>query len=107
VLLGLLGVELGYTQPTTTTTVPTSSAELRWYFPATGRLIAKPFRTFRQNRGGLLIFGLPIGDARMEDGRLVQYFERARFEYFPENAGTRYEVQLGHLGVAALATRNR
>jgi hypothetical protein len=34
--------------------------------------------------------------------RVVQYFERARFEYFPENAGTPYEVQLGLLGEAIL-----
>src|SRR5207253_4450759 len=29
---------------------------------------------------------------------LVQYFERSRFEYHPENAGTPYEVLLGLLG---------
>jgi hypothetical protein len=28
----------------------------------------------------------------------VQYFERNRFEYHPENAGTPYEIQLGLLG---------
>jgi hypothetical protein len=38
----------------------------------------------------------------MEDGRLVQYFERARMELHPELAGTPYEVQLGHLGVQVL-----
>ena len=34
------------------------------------------------------------------DGKsyLVQYFERNRLEYHPENAGTRFEVQLGLLG---------
>ena len=35
----------------------------------------------------------------------VQYFERARFEYHPENAGTPYEVLLGQFG-RALATLN-
>jgi hypothetical protein len=29
---------------------------------------------------------------------MVQYFERARFELHPENAGTQYEVLLGQLG---------
>src|SRR5439155_9072470 len=29
---------------------------------------------------------------------LVQYFERQRFEYHPENAGTPFEVLLGRLG---------
>jgi hypothetical protein len=33
-----------------------------------------------------------------ENGRPVQYFERNRFEYHAENAGTRYEVLLGLLG---------
>jgi hypothetical protein len=28
----------------------------------------------------------------------VQYFERNRFEYHPENAGTPFEVLLGLLG---------
>ena len=100
VLLGLLAVELGHTAPPTAP--PTSTTELRWYFPATGHLIATPFRTFWQTRGGLAIFGLPIGEALMEDGRLVQYFERARMELHPELAGTPYEVQLGHLGVQVL-----
>jgi hypothetical protein len=35
----------------------------------------------------------------------VQYFERARFELHPENAGTPYEILLGHLGREALAAR--
>jgi hypothetical protein len=104
-MIGLLGVELGYSTPVTTTTTPTSTAELAWYFPATKQLIGKPFRSFWKNRGGLAIFGLPIGAARMEDGRLVQYFERARFELHPELAGTAYEVQLGQLGVLALQAK--
>ena len=30
---------------------------------------------------------------------MIQYFERVRFEYHPENAGTQYEVLLGLMGV--------
>jgi polysaccharide biosynthesis protein PslG len=35
-----------------------------------------------------------------EDGKtyVVQYFERNRFEWHPENRGTPYEVLLGALG---------
>jgi hypothetical protein len=33
----------------------------------------------------------------------IQYFQRARFEYHPEFAGTRYEVELGLLGDVALS----
>ena len=52
----------------------------------------------------MALFGLPLSDATPEtsptDGKtyLTQHFERARFEYHPENAGTQYEVLLGLLG---------
>jgi hypothetical protein len=105
VLLGLLGVELGHSSAPAATTPPTSTADLGWYFPETSHVIDKPFRTYWKNRGGLAIFGLPIGDAQMEDGRLVQYFERARFELHPELAGTPYEIQLGQLGLLALQAK--
>lgn len=100
VLIGLLGVELGYATPPTEP--PTSTVELQWYYPATGHLIAPPFRSFWQNQGGLAIFGLPISGVVIENGRQVQYFERARLELHPELAGTPYEVQIGHLGVLVL-----
>jgi protocatechuate 3,4-dioxygenase beta subunit len=54
--------------------------------------------------GGLAQFGYPISQPFMEvskdDGKtyLVQYFERQRLEYHPENKGTAYEVLLGRLG---------
>jgi len=35
----------------------------------------------------------------------VQYFERNRFEYHPENEGTRYNVLLGLLGRQQLVDR--
>jgi hypothetical protein len=105
VLIGLLGVELGYGSPATVTNAPTTTAELVWYFPATKHLIGKEFRSYWRSRGGLAIFGLPIGEARLEDGRLVQYFERARFELHPELVGTAYEIQLGQLGVLALQAK--
>jgi hypothetical protein len=37
----------------------------------------------------------------------VQYFERNRFEYHPENAGTDYEVLLGLLGAESLSTQRQ
>lgn len=101
VQLGLLAVELGYAVPPTSTTAPTSTTELRWYYPATGHSIAQPFRGYWQSRGGIAIFGLPISPVRSENGIMVQYFERARLELHPELRGTPYEVQLGLLGVNA------
>ncbi|HEX5688646.1 MAG TPA: hypothetical protein VFX76_01515 [Roseiflexaceae bacterium] len=105
VLLGLLGSELGYATPAAA--APSDTVELRWHFKETGHTIGKPFRTFWQNRGGLALFGLPISEPTMENGLLVQYFERERMELHPELAGTRYEIQLGHLGVAVLERTGR
>jgi hypothetical protein len=43
------------------------------------------FMTFFDLHGGLARFGLPLsGFVFQPDGRLVQYFERARFEWHPE-----------------------
>ena len=41
------------------------------------------------------------------DGKqyLTQHFERARFEYHPENAGTPYDVLLGLLGRELTGTK--
>jgi hypothetical protein len=62
----------------------------------------------RWEQHGLAGNGYPISPAytrTLEDGKvyLVQYFERARFEYHPENAGTPYEVLLGQFGRQILA----
>lgn len=68
------------------------------YFPETGMSVSFGFKRYFVERGGLDIFGFPITPEIQESGFTVQYFQRARFEYHPEHAGTRYEVQLGLLG---------
>jgi hypothetical protein len=70
------------------------------------------FGRYWENNGGLRQFGYPITEIfpeRLEDGHvyLVQYFERARFEYHPEYAGTTYEVLLGQFGRRILAESGR
>ncbi|MBC8077771.1 MAG: hypothetical protein H7Y32_16975 [Chloroflexales bacterium] len=72
------------------------------YFQPTGYTACGKFLTFWQSKGGLARFGYPITAVIQEtiEGRSfqVQYFERRRMEYHPENAGTPYEVLLGLLG---------
>jgi hypothetical protein len=69
------------------------------------------FEEHWETRGGLVHFGYPISDefteTNPEDGAdyTVQYFERARFEYHPEFAGTEFEVLLGLLGNEMLRER--
>jgi hypothetical protein len=103
ILLGLLGTELGYAQPPVAPPTSTTTISATWYYTQTGHYIAEPFRTFWRVQGGLLTFGYPIGEAFTDsNGRLVQYFERARLEYHPELAGTEYTVLLGFLGEEAI-----
>ena len=73
--------------------------------PGRADSLSGPFLRYWQADGGLAIFGYPISEELMEDGYLVQYFERNRFEYHPEFAGTRNEVLLGLLGIE-VAKRN-
>ena len=73
-------------------------------FPETGRCIGGLFYDYWLANGGLAQQGLPLtaefDEVNPTNGRAyrVQYFERARFELHPENAGTPYEVLLGLLG---------
>lgn len=75
------------------------------FFPQTGHSLSFGFLHFFNSHGGLDSFGYPISEELQEanndgSGRTynVQYFQRARFEYHPELAGTPYEVELGLLG---------
>jgi hypothetical protein len=72
-------------------------------FDVTGRCVRAAFYQYWQGHGGLAQLGYPISDEFAEvsptDGKTytVQYFERARFEYHPENAAPD-DVLLGLLG---------
>jgi hypothetical protein len=74
------------------------------FFAETGHALASGFKTFWERGGGLPVFGFPLTEEfeqrNADTGRLhtVQFFERQRFEYHPELAGTPYEVSLGRLG---------
>jgi hypothetical protein len=70
------------------------------FFPQTGHHLSNRagFLDFWRTNGQVLIFGYPTSEEIIENGRVVQYFERARFEYHPELTGRTGEVQLGLLG---------
>ncbi|MGN6701109.1 MAG: cellulase family glycosylhydrolase [Thermomicrobiales bacterium] len=80
-----------------------------YFFPDTGHYLSGRFRQYWYDHGGLYVFGLPITKTYMEkstDGNLylTQYFERARFEYHPEN-NYPYDVLLTLLGNVAIQGR--
>jgi outer membrane protein assembly factor BamB len=76
-------------------------------FAATGHAVGGSFRPYWETHGGLAQFGYPLSDEFAEesdlDGRtyMVQYFERAVFEWHPENAPP-YDILLSQLGTYRL-----
>ncbi|HEU5090228.1 MAG TPA: hypothetical protein VFT99_22390, partial [Roseiflexaceae bacterium] len=117
VLLGRLGANGLIARKVDWTSLPKADPAAPHYFEQTGQAIAPEFWEYWSAHGlefdgqngksfaeSLALFGLPLSPAAMEqsptDGAtyLTQHFERARFEYHPENAGTPYVVLLGLLG---------
>lgn len=108
VLLGLLGTEAflakypgGLPPNTPTLVVPGGGSRT---FPETSRTVTGLFLTYWISHGGLAQQGFPITEAYMEtndaDGKqyVTQYFQRARFEYHPEQPDPQYKVLLGLVG---------
>jgi hypothetical protein len=81
-------------------TAPATSA----CFAETGHCVEGIFYQYWRDNGGLMQQGLPLSPEFSEtnpatgQSYTVQYFERARFEYHPENMGTPYVVLLGQVG---------
>jgi hypothetical protein len=94
----------GKPQPVTAPALPGFSRP----FDLTGHRLNGAFLQFWFWNGGLPRYGYPISDPMTEQGsdgtsNLVQYTERARLEYHPENRGGPYEVLLGRLGADLVA----
>jgi hypothetical protein len=111
VLLGLLGTAAAQGRENEAPFKPVTNpgGGLSW-FQETGHTLGdnseggRAIAAFWTRLGGLQQFGYPLSQPFMEtsqdDGKryLVQYFERQRFEYQPENKGSQFEVLLGRLG---------
>jgi hypothetical protein len=106
VLLGLLGNTLAEPRlneepfkPKSPGIVPSEE-----WFPQTQHNVRPPFLDFWKRNGGLPVYGLPRSEAFEErnaaDGKtyLVQYFERNRLEYHPEQRDPKFRMLLGLLG---------
>ncbi|MCP4538352.1 MAG: hypothetical protein GY832_14545 [Chloroflexi bacterium] len=85
VQLGLLVDELGYRfPPARSDKIPTFNTNLRHYFPETRHVVEYSFLEHFRENGGIDTFGYPRSEFMYEDGRIVQYFQRARMEWHPE-----------------------
>jgi hypothetical protein len=113
VKLGLLGKEsaaMRYDEAPFQPIEPFESRSDFQYFPETGHSTSYRFLETWLANGGVESFGYPISEkfeeASLTDGkiRLVQYFERARFEYHPDESWSK-QIKLGHLGREVLIHR--
>jgi hypothetical protein len=112
--LGLLGVDMLHRQGRDWMTLPKADASAPHYFAATGHAIDPVFWDYWTSHGlemgdpgvsyreSLALFGNPISEPMMErnssgDVVLTQWFERARFEFHPNNPDG-FRVELGRLG---------
>jgi hypothetical protein len=106
-----VNVRLSASRPKAFEPVSAGSSAGALYFPEARHTLRGEFLRFWQDHGGLAIFGYPISEEYQEtnaaDGKLyrVQYFERNRFEYHPELAGTGNRVLMGLLGNELTAAR--
>jgi hypothetical protein len=104
VLLGLLGneVTVGRHAEAPFQPVNAGSDANCTYYAATSHRLCFGFREFWQSQGGLASLGYPISEEFQENGYTVQYFERQRLEYHPENPPA-WQIEGGLLGVQVMA----
>ncbi len=95
VSLGLLGEQIA--PQTYPTAPPPPDASIR-YFSATQHTLSGAFRMYWETNGGIAKFGYPTSEPFEQGGTLVQYFERARFEFHPDLPSGSH-VLLSRLGV--------
>ena len=89
--LVLLGDELGYRREPTRST---SLSPHRQYFPETGHSVAYKFLDYFHDHGGIDIFGYPITEMYVENGQLVQHFQRLKLIWDLEMG----RIKVGNLG---------
>ena len=67
--------------------------------PGSAQQISSRFLSYYNQYGGMQTFGRPISTEINNGGRIIQWFERARLEEWPELSSTDYLIQGGRVGV--------
>jgi hypothetical protein len=96
----VVGLLLGAVRPAAAYPVDPNWAPPRTvYIPETGQTIDRLFLDLWLSGGGAISWGNPITPEIEEaDGHIVQYYEYARFEYWPEGDANGNIVALGNIG---------
>ncbi len=94
VQLGLLGDELNYRHPAAAEPSPKSRRKV--YFPETQHTVAYAFLDYFNAHGGVDVFGYPITEMYFEEGKIVQYFQRLKMEWYPDDPSS--TIHIGPLG---------
>lgn len=83
---------------------PPATARACKRFQSDGPRVCFDFLQFFEKYGGVAQFGVPLSSFEIHDGRIVQYFQRARFEWHPENPFGQ-QVVLSDLGLSYFLVR--
>lgn len=83
---------------------PQAGAQACKRFQSDGPRVCFDFLQFFEAHGGVAQFGVPISRFEIHDGRIVQYFQRSRFEWHPENPPG-HQVVLSNLGLSYFLIR--
>jgi hypothetical protein len=62
------------------------------YYPESAHQVCHAFLDYYETRGGPPLFGFPITEFRLENDRIVQYFQGFRLDWFPERLSERVLV---------------
>jgi len=94
VLGELLG---GWDAPISSSQAPVGAASGCRYFPESGHRVCFAILDFFEQHGGSQLFGYPISEFKLENGRVVQYFQSFRLDWHPE-ASSGNQIQVASLG---------
>lgn len=98
VRLAQLGILVGgWDLPLRSGRIPIGRSAGCRYYEQSGHQVCHAFLDFYQRHGGPETFGLPITEFRIEDDRVVQYFETFRLDWNPES-GSETRIRVGSLG---------
>ena len=73
------------------------------FFTLTGQFVSHGFLRWYDRNYGLEVLGYPRTGQIQENGKTVQYFQRGRLEFFPDDPDPDKQVQLGMMGQEAIA----